>query len=142
MTVGGSGFYTLMWKGKRMAYLQIDPQCPPYERGPGWVRTGSSHRDPELASFFELQDDPDYWLELMGEDDPLVALQREATQGDLVLFRITRTPMGQIRGRQHDLREVSIEDATPEGGGEQINVHGKTMSKMLRFKGLPQGVEI
>jgi hypothetical protein len=112
MTMGGSGFYCLFWNDKRLAYMQ------------------SHRRDIGIgaASFYELWNEGE-WKSLIGDDDPLMALQREISKGTIQLKHVIKSPMGIMREREYDLTDVKIKTLA----GELITVAGDKMPKVIKF---------
>lgn len=122
MTIGGSGFYVLLWENKRLAYLMIDP---------GTTARVPSQRDRERAGFYELCNHAT-WEEMVGKGDPLRALQSACESGQLALRRVMRSPDGRMMAWNHDLSSVTIND---EGEGT-IRLGDYQIPTVIRFCGL------
>jgi hypothetical protein len=110
MTIGGGGFYTLLWKDFRLAYMTIG--------GPEIVRL-PSQRDMTQAAFYDVWNWDIAWPQLPGGQG-LAGLQGAVDDGSLVLGKVIKASNGVVKFTKYDLTDVTIqiisEDETVVGG--------------------------
>lgn len=128
MTVGGSGFFALTYRGQRLAYLQPKGQ------------RSVSQFPPEFA-FFEIWNVIEWDTMIAGHGgDLIVVLQRAIDAGELGLHHTRKTLMGLVAKTNYDLSGTKITALADDP--EQVVICGHQIAKTFKFSPAPQVVPI
>ena len=142
--IGGSGFTSMMWNGKRLAYLQVIQDTPPTpvagaqaiqpidESVPLEIVTSMAVGVGTLrGSFYELWNAP-VWSTLPGlegTNNLLDVLKRQISLGAITMQKVIKSPSGIMRARvYHNVSVVNIDE------DENIKIETMTLPKTLTFQ--------
>lgn len=142
--LGGSGFTTMLYQNKRLAYLQIMQDTPPTpvaqaqavqpidESVPLEIVTAMAVGVGTLrCTFYELWNEP-VWAALPGLEGTynlLDVLKRQVTLGAITMQKIIKSPSGIMRARVfHNVVITDIDE------GENINIGTMTLPKTLTYQ--------
>lgn len=142
--IGGSGFTTMMWNGKRLAYLQVMQDTPPApvasaqavqpidESVPLEIVTAMAVGCGTLrCTFYELWNE---WVwnqlpGLQGTANLLQVLQAQINMGTVTMQKVIKSPTGFMRSKvYHNVVITDIDE------GENINIGTMTLPKTLTMQ--------
>ena len=142
--IGGSGFTTMLFQNKRLAYLQVMQDTPPTpvataqavqpidESVPLEIVTAMAVGVGTLrCTFYELWNEP-VWATLPGLEGTanlLEVLKRQVTLGTITMQKIIKSPSGIMRARvYHNVVITDIDE------GENVNIGSMSLPKTLTFQ--------
>jgi hypothetical protein len=142
--LGGSGFTSMLYQNKRLAYLQVMQDTPPTpvataqavqpidESVPLEIVTAMAVGVGTLrCTFYELWNEP-VWASLPGLEGTfnlLDVLKRQVTLGTITMQKIIKSPSGIMRARVfHNVVITDIDE------GENINIGTMTLPKTLTYQ--------
>lgn len=142
--IGGSGFTTIMWNGRRLAYLQVMQDTPPApvaqaqavqpmdEPVPLEIVTAQAVGVGTIrCTFYELWNEP-VWSMLPGLQNTanlLQVLQAQLRMGTVTMQKVIKAPNGFMRSKvYHNVVITDIDE------GENINIGTMTLPKTLTMQ--------
>jgi len=142
--VGGSGFTTMLYQNRRLAYLQVMQDTPPTpvataqavqpidEPVPLEIVTAMAVGVGTLrCTFYELWNEP-VLSGLPGREGTynlLDVLRRQVTLGQITMQKVIKSPSGIMRARVfHNVVITDIDE------GENINIGTMTLPKTLTYQ--------